>query len=241
MSAPETNALSPAPVTISTCALAARTSSSARCISATVAVSSALRFSGRFTVSVATRPELASSRFSKGMDATQSNIGRMRGFASVLIACAALARAQEAGKVPQPPPPFEQMLKMRAVLKLPGMDRVKVRRDVVYKKVGEAALLADVYAPPDAAASVRLPAVILIHGGPIPPGSGIKNAGVFQSLAELVAVSGMTAVTFNHRFHGAPMLVEASGDVRDLIRHVRENAAGYGIDAGRLALWAFSG
>jgi acetyl esterase/lipase len=154
--------------------------------------------------------------------------------------CAAGAHAQEARKVPQPPP-FEQMVKLRAVLKLPGMDRVKVRKDVVYKKVGDAALLADVYTPGDAAPSARLPVVILVHGGPIPAGSGIKNAGVFQSLAELVAVSGMAAVTFNHRFHGAPMLVEAAGDVRDLIRHVRENAAGYGIDGDRTGLWAFSG
>src|SRR6185503_3467659 len=81
----------------------------------------------------------------------------------------------------------------------------------------------------------------LIHGGPIPPGSGPKGMGVFQSLGELVAVAGMVAVTVNHRFHGAPMLVEVAGDVRDLIRHVRENAAGNGIDGDRLALWVFSG
>jgi hypothetical protein len=40
------------------------------------------------------------------------------------------------------------------------------------------------------------------------------------------------------RFSGAAMLVEAAGDVRDLVRHVRENAAAYGIDADRIALWA---
>jgi acetyl esterase/lipase len=133
------------------------------------------------------------------------------------------------------------MVKLRAVLKLPGMDRVKARRDVAYKTIGDVTLLADFYTPPDAPASSRLPAVILIHGGPIPPGAGPKGMGVYQSLGELVAVSGMVAVTFNHRFHGAPMLVEAGGDVRDLIRHVRENAAGYGIDGDRLGLWAFSG
>ena len=165
----------------------------------------------------------------------------MTRLAVAALLCAAGAHAQEARKVPQPPPPFEQMVKMRAVLKLPGMERVKVRKDVVYKTIGDVKLLADVYTPPDAPASSRLPAVILIHGGPIPPGMEPKGMGVYQSLGELVAVSGMVAVTFNHRFHGQAMLVEAAGDVRDLVRHVRENAAGYGIDGDRLALWAFSG
>ena len=63
MSAPETNALSPLPVTMSTVARAFRASSSARCSSATVSPSSALRTSGRLTVSVATRPPISSSRF----------------------------------------------------------------------------------------------------------------------------------------------------------------------------------
>jgi len=143
--------------------------------------------------------------------------------------------------VPQPPPPFEQVIQMRAVLRLPGMERAAVRRDVVYKTIGETNLAADVYAPPDAPQGGGLPAVILIHGGPIGPAMRPKDWAGFQSLGELVAASGLMAVTFNHRFHGPAMLVEAAGDVRDLIRHVRENAPGYGIDADRLALWAFSG
>jgi acetyl esterase/lipase len=143
--------------------------------------------------------------------------------------------------VPQPAPPFEQLVKMRCVLRLPGMERAKVSRDVVYKTIGDASLLADLYAPAEAAQDCPRPAVVLIHGGPIPPGSGPKKMGCFESLGELLAASGLVGVTFNHRFFGPGMLVEAAGDVRDLIRHVRENAGGYGIDAARLALWAFSG
>jgi hypothetical protein len=63
MSAPETKAFSPAPVRIITVALAPRTSSRARCSSSTVALSRALRTSGRFTVIVATRPSTETSRF----------------------------------------------------------------------------------------------------------------------------------------------------------------------------------
>jgi len=56
MSAPETKAFSPAPVTIRTPAAAFRTSSRAWWNSATVSESRALRTSGRLTVRTATRP-----------------------------------------------------------------------------------------------------------------------------------------------------------------------------------------
>jgi acetyl esterase/lipase len=143
--------------------------------------------------------------------------------------------------VPQPPPPFEQMIQMRVVLRVPAMERVGEPRHVVYKTIGGVALGADVYSPPDAPRDKPLPAVVLIHGGPIAPQMSPKDWGIYQSLGQLVAASGLVAVTFNHRFHGPSMLVEAAGDVRDLIRHVRENGKSYGIDADRIALWAFSG
>ncbi len=163
--------------------------------------------------------------------------------AMIRVALLAFLVVQEAPRVPQPPPPFEQVIRMRVVLRVPGMEQVAVRRDVVYKTIGDARLAADVYSPPSAAKDKPLPAVILIHGGPIALSMAPtpKDWGGFQSLGQLLGASGFAAVTFNHRFHGPPMLVEASGDVRDLIRHVRENARAYGFDANRLALWAFSG
>ena len=127
---------------------------------------------------------------------------------------------------------------MRAVLRLPGMENVTARRDLVYKTIGEESLAFDLYSP---TAAAPRPLVVLIHGGPVPKGMGPKKMGTFLSIGELVAVSGLAAVAFNHRFHDASMLVEAAGDVRDLLRHVRENAAELGIDADRIALWAFSG
>lgn len=130
---------------------------------------------------------------------------------------------------------------MRVVVSLPGMDRVQVRRDVVYKNAGAARLAADVYRPADAADAERAPAVVLLHGGPIAEGLTPKDWGVFRSIGELVAASGLAAVAFNHRFHGPQLLAEAAADVRDLLRHLRENAAGLGVDGERLGLWAFSG
>jgi hypothetical protein len=46
---------------------------------------------------------------------------------------------------PPPPPPITEM---RVVTRVPGMDQVQVRRNVVYRTVGETRLEMHVYTPP---------------------------------------------------------------------------------------------
>ena len=135
-------------------------------------------------------------------------------------------------------PPFEQMIRMRIVLSVPGMDAVKANRNLVYKSADGQPLHMDVYAPPGPLRP--RPAVILIHGGPIPR-IGARNMGVFVSYGELLAASGFVAVTFDHRFLAPGRLTDAGADVTDLVAHVRNNAGSLGIDPERLALWAVSG
>jgi dienelactone hydrolase len=65
--------------------------------------------------------------------------------------------------------------------------------------------------------------------------------GVFVSYGELVAASGLVAVTFDHRFLGPDRIGDAADDVAALVAHVRADAGGLGIDPDRVALWAFSG
>jgi acetyl esterase/lipase len=65
--------------------------------------------------------------------------------------------------------------------------------------------------------------------------------GVFVSYGELLAASGLAAVTFDHRFLAPSRLADAGSDVRALLAHVRTNAGSLGLDPERLALWAFSG
>jgi len=148
--------------------------------------------------------------------------------------------AQEA-RVPKPMPSLEEMKSLRVVFTLPRMDQAVVRRDLVYKTVGETRLEADVYAPPELGAGARRPAVIFIHGGPIPPAMKPKGMGVFVSYGELAAASGFIGVTFNHRFHGGAQLQDAADDVADLVAWVRGKAGELRVDADRIALWAFSG
>jgi len=139
----------------------------------------------------------------------------------------------------KPMPPLEEIVRMRIVHRVPGTDRVHVDRDRPFKGASGGVLLADVYRPADAVAPC--PAVVLVHGGPVPAGSTPKDMGCFVSWGETLAASGLAAVTFNHRFYGAAQLLEAARDVEDAVTWVRSQAVGLGIDPSRLALWAFSG
>lgn len=136
---------------------------------------------------------------------------------------------------------MDDITKKRIVYAVPGMDRVTVRRDLVYKTVEGAALHMDVYRPPDAARESRLPVVVLVHGGPIDPRMTPKDWGVFRSYGELLAASGLAAVTFNHRLYAPARVRDAAADVADLLTHLRREGEALGLDTGRIAVWAFSG
>jgi acetyl esterase/lipase len=98
-----------------------------------------------------------------------------------------------------------------------------------------------VYAPAGLEKGERRPAIIFIHGGPVPPGAGAKEMGQFHSYGELAAAAGFVGVTFNHRFHSPALAPEADKDVADLVAYVRKDAGELGVDRDRIALWAFSG
>jgi acetyl esterase/lipase len=154
------------------------------------------------------------------------------------LALLALTLLQGGQQVEKKNPSFEEMIRMRVVYTVPGMDAVSVRRHLVYKTADGQALHMDVYSPSGPTRS--RPAVILIHGGPIPR-TGAKNMGVFVSYGELLAASGFVAVTFDHRFLAPARMTDAAEDVVDLVAHVRKSAGSLGVDPERLALWAFSG
>jgi acetyl esterase/lipase len=135
-------------------------------------------------------------------------------------------------------PSFEEMVRMRVVLTVPGMDAVRSGGALVYKRVGDELLHMDVYAPPGSPR--QRPVVVLIHGGPVPR-LGARKMGVFVSYGELLAASGFVAVAFDHRFLAPERLADAACDLADLVAHVRANGASLGVDPDRVALWAFSG
>ena len=154
--------------------------------------------------------------------------------AVVGLVSAVSAQAQEGSGPP------DDLLKRRVVLSVAGMDRVRVRRDLGYPS-GDATLKMDVYLPEGAAPKAGWPVVVLVHGGPVPSAWAPKNWGVFRSYGELLAASGLAAVTFNHRLDQPADYPRAAGDVAALLAHVRKESRALEVDAERLAVWAFSG
>ena len=168
----------------------------------------------------------------------------MRRAGSVTLALAGLCGLAAGPKVAGPADPdwVKGFAGKRAVLTVPGTDRIKVSRNVPCKRRGAPDLRLDVYAPPGPAPRGGRPAVVLVHGGPVPANlrTPPKEWGAFTSLGRLAAASGLVAVTFNHRLHGWDRLREARRDLDDVIAHLRTHSGELGVDGGRVSLWAFS-
>lgn len=158
----------------------------------------------------------------------------------MLIAVLALVPLGLPSRAEEPAGPPEDLLKRRVVYSVPGMERVRVRRDLTYRSA-ETALKMDLYLPKGAAPPAGRPVVVLVHGGPVPPEWLPKDWAIFRSYGELIAASGLAAVTFNHRLHAPADYPRAADDVAALLGHVRAEARSLEVDPERLAVWAFSG
>lgn len=133
-----------------------------------------------------------------------------------------------------------ELVNRPVVYKVPGMDQVRVRKDLAYKETSDANVRMDVYTPPGLAAGERRPAVLFIHGGARTEYRP-KDWGVYQSWGRLVGASGMVAVIFTHRL-GFPhtAILDGASDVADAIAYVRAHAAELSVDGDRLCLVAYS-
>jgi hypothetical protein len=135
-------------------------------------------------------------------------------------------------------PPDDHITKKTVVLRLPGMDEVRVRRDIEYKSDGSGPLTLDLYSPPGGDPSSLRPGVLSVAGYPDPGmerilGCRTKEMGAFSSWGRLIAASGLIAVNYANR--------EPATDIRSVLRHLRENGTALGIDSQRIGLLAVSG
>lgn len=114
---------------------------------------------------------------------------------------------------------------------VPGMDAVEVHSHLAYATRDGVTQRYDLYG---AAAWRGREVVLLVHGGPIPDDLQTTPVqwGLFQSLARLLAASGIVAVMFNHRFFSLDSAPTAMNDIEDLMSH---------LGAERVCLWVFSG
>ena len=162
--------------------------------------------------------------------------------ASVVVASTCLAQQAQPGGGLQDPPWIKEFAHKRIVYSVPGMARVKVAKNVVYKRVQGEELKMDVYSPSGTARRARRPAVVFVHGGRVPPNllTTPKDWGAYVSFGQLVAASGFVGVAFNHRFYTWNSLPDSQSDVMDLIEHLRANAESLGIDKDRIIVWTVS-
>ena len=125
---------------------------------------------------------------------------------------------------------MSDMTTKAVVYRAPGMDQVKIRRDV------ESTI--DLYYPPNAKDEELLPAVVIVAGysdfrEPAYFNCKFKEMGWVVSWAKLMATTGIIAVTYSTR--------EPVADLRALLEFLRLNSETLGIDAGRIGLFAGSG
>ena len=125
----------------------------------------------------------------------------------------------------------------RVVHRLPGMDEGRTERDLQYHQSDAGPLALDVYHPHQTDGA---PAPVVLFGlgyrdvGVVSPmGCAFKEMEMFISMAQLVASSGMAAVTYTTS--------EPVADLRRVVDHLDANADALSLDAARIGLWAVSG
>jgi hypothetical protein len=124
-----------------------------------------------------------------------------------------------------------EVARKQVVYRIPGMDDVPVRRDIVYKTAASGPLLMDVYYPPGAISQTMVPVVPIVLGYPDPQ-SGGRMFGPLTSWARLIAMNGMAAAIYGT---SAP-----AEDVHDAFAFIRDHAALLGIDRERIGVYAAS-
>jgi len=124
-----------------------------------------------------------------------------------------------------------EIAKKRVVYHLPGMEAVRVRQDLTYRSTSAAELPLNVYYPP-LSPSPSLSIVLLPMAYPDPK-ARVRAYGPITSWARLIAASGMAAVVYGSE---AP-----AEDVHALLRYLRSEARGLGLDVDSFGVFAASG
>ena len=127
------------------------------------------------------------------------------------------------------------MMKIPVFYSVPGMDAVRVERDIVFRIAGETSLKADIYLP---AARGTYPVVLLVSGGSV---NDWRTAAFYTSFARVLAAEGLAAVNFDKRLaRDRNAVPTASEDSVALADYLKTHAAQYGLDTSRLCTWHFS-
>jgi pectinesterase len=112
--------------------------------------------------------------------------------------------------------------------------KVKVQQNIVYRRLGNRALLLDIYY--QHAQKSKSPAVLLIYGGGWKSGDKSHN----HAMATWLANKGYVAVSAEYRLSPESIYPAAVYDLKAAIRWMRANAIKYGIDSSKIAVMGTS-
>ena len=109
--------------------------------------------------------------------------------------------------------------------------KIKCKENIVYKKIDDRRLKADIYIP-KSKKSENHPVILLIHGGGWLTGSN-ENQNV---MAQHLAINGYVAISVEYRLGLEAPYPAAVIDLKDAIRWIRENAKKYHINSNKIVL-----
>jgi pimeloyl-ACP methyl ester carboxylesterase len=113
----------------------------------------------------------------------------------------------------------------------PSDAQLNVLENVAYNKLGERALLLDLYTPKTASVT-RLPVVLFVHGGGWLDGTHRSNRPVAMSLAE----RGFACIAVEYRLGREACFPAAVWDVKAAVRWVRKNAERYHLNESSITV-----
>jgi acetyl esterase/lipase len=123
------------------------------------------------------------------------------------------------------------------VAPLPDSASYVVQRDQLYRERDGRRLLLDAFVPVRAEGS-PFPAVVFVHGGPLPPSviEQGKDLGQLQSFAAYVTEVGLGAAVFSNGFADLGAFQAGGDDVEAALAYVRANAEELRLDPERICL-----
>lgn len=159
-------------------------------------------------------------------------------FAGCLMLAGLAVQAQPPSPATSPEPALGDPMPERVV----NLDKgVSVSADVTYSTIpGYRPLILDLYRP--AERSAELPLVIYVHGGGWMAGH-TRQSGAFSDFTAVLAdlsARGYVVASLEYRLSKEAPFPAAIDDVRAAIRFLKANAAKYGIDTRRVAIWGGS-
>jgi acetyl esterase/lipase len=119
------------------------------------------------------------------------------------------------------------------------MESVQSLSGIPYKEADAGPLTLDIYYPQESKTNGRNPVIVLVIGfsdigAQAMLGCKFKEMESYRSWAKLLAMSGLTGITYSTGR-------SPDSDVQELLIYIRENANSLGIDQNRIGIWSCSG